>query len=141
MSTPSGRIALNTSGVRDMVSKGKVEAQFGSAFSGRRCEYVARRLLRWLATAVWASGSVSVQVYETTAYPTRRSASRLVARPPQSSAILRGRSDIEYAGICPSTGWIQGRGLGGSRRGGVSGQNGDAGCVHVCVFYICVYHL
>jgi hypothetical protein len=39
----------------------------------------------------WAFGFVSVRVCESTAYLARRRASRPVARPPQSSVILRGR--------------------------------------------------
>ena len=37
ISTPSGRLALRTSGDIDLVSKGKVEAQFCVASDGRSC--------------------------------------------------------------------------------------------------------
>ncbi len=46
MSTPSGSATLKTIGDMDMVSMGKVEAQFRAASDGRSCGYVARRRAR-----------------------------------------------------------------------------------------------
>ena len=114
MSTPSGRVALKTSGDMDLTSMGRVEAKLCVASDGRSCGYFARRRVRRWETAAWASGSVSVQIYEEN-------------MPPQRSAILRGRLGIEYAGICPSAGRAQWKGLVGSLRGGVSELGEDAG--------------
>ena len=46
MSTPSGRVALKTSGDMDLLSMDTVEAQFYVASDGRSCGYVARRRVR-----------------------------------------------------------------------------------------------
>ncbi len=102
MSTPSGRVTLKTSVEMDLTSMGRVEAQLCVASYGKSYGYVAR----W-ETAAWASGHVSVQMYEDTAYPALRRTSRPVAMPPKSSAVLMGRLGINYVRTCPSAGRAQ----------------------------------
>ncbi len=77
--------------------------------------------------AVWASGSMSAQVYEATLWPAFRVASNLVAIPPQSSTRWRALGGMVYVGRDGSVGSAgasvgDGRGGLGRPAGGVLGE-------------------
>ena len=88
-STPVGKTWVNSSGVMVRVSLGRRVSHPTVASGGRSrgCRLWSMASL-WVV-AVWASGSMSAQVYEATLWPAFRTASNPVAIPPQSSTRWR----------------------------------------------------
>ena len=84
-STPAGKVFVNSSGVMVLTSSGRRVSQHSVASGGnkRGCRLWRRASL--CKVAVCASESISARVYEATAWPALRTASSLVAMPPQSS--------------------------------------------------------
>ena len=123
-STPAGKACANKAGVMVRVSMGRRVSQPSMASRGRRLGCLPWSLASLCVVAVWASGSMSVHVYEATSWPALSTASSPVAMPPHSSTKwmgLWGRVNLGMfdsgGGGCPLYGeggrnicWWSGRG-------------------------------
>ncbi len=98
-STPAGKACVISERVRVRASMGRRVSHPSVASRERRrgCRLCSRASLRVLA--VCASGSMSPQVYEATAWSALRTASSHVAMPPQSSTMWRGLWGKKYSGV------------------------------------------
>ena len=137
--TPDGKTWVNSSGVMVRVSLGRRVSHPIVASGGRRKGCRLWSLASLWVVAVWASGSMSAQVYEATLWPAFRTASSPVAIPPQSSTRWRARVGMVYVGREVSEGSAGaslgvGRGGLGRHAGGVIGDMvaGQVGRGRVC---------
>ena len=104
-STPARKACAHKAGLMVRVSMGRRVSHPSMASRGRRLGCLPWSLASLCAVAVWASGSMSVQVYEATSWPALSTASSHGAMLPHSSTkwmVLWGRV---YLGMFDSGRW------------------------------------
>ncbi len=103
--TPTGKACANKAGVMVRVSMGRRVSHPLMASRGRRLGCLPRSLAIMCVVAVWASGSMSVQVYEATSWHALSTDSSPGAMPPHSSTKWMSLWRRMYLGMFYSGRW------------------------------------